>query len=267
MLYYFRVLPENLYGVGEPCETPDVILVCEVPLPPASLEVLDITKTTVTLGWEKPEHDGGSRLTGYIIEACKSGTDKWMKVTTVKTTETEYTITSLTENEQFMFRVRAVNTRGASAPKELVAAVTVQEQRVMPKVDLSSIPQKVVNVLSGKPLELHLPIVGRPPPVCSWYFGNKKLRITERTKTQTTRTFSQLTVLDTTIDDTGDYTLEVKNVTGETSEIIKVIILDKPDEPKGPIRLDLVDATSVTISWDPPMRTGGAPISGYVVEQ
>lgn len=129
MLYYFRVLPENLYGVGEPCETPDVILVCEVPLPPATLEVVDITKTTVTLGWEKPEHDGGSRLTGYIIEACKFGTDKWMKVTTVKTTDFEFTMTSLTEKDQFMFRVRAVNSRGASAPKELVAAVTVQEQR------------------------------------------------------------------------------------------------------------------------------------------
>lgn len=41
----------------------------------------------------------------------------------------------------------------------------------------------------------------------------------------------------------------------------------KPDEPKGPIRFDEVDATSVLISWDPPERDGGAPISGYVVEQ
>lgn len=43
--------------------------------------------------------------------------------------------------------------------------------------------------------------------------------------------------------------------------------LAKPDEPQGPIRFDEIDATSVTISWDPPMRDGGAPISNYVVEQ
>lgn len=35
----------------------------------------------------------------------------------------------------------------------------------------------------------------------------------------------------------------------------------------GPIRFDEVDATTVTCSWDPPVRDGGAPISGYVVEQ
>lgn len=129
MLYYFRVLPENIYGVGEPSETPDVILVCEVPLPPSKLEVIDVTKSTVCLGWEKPEHDGGSRLTGYVIEACKFGTDKWMKVATLKLTDFEYTVEKLNEKEQYMFRIKAVNSRGASEPKELVTPITVQEQR------------------------------------------------------------------------------------------------------------------------------------------
>lgn len=41
----------------------------------------------------------------------------------------------------------------------------------------------------------------------------------------------------------------------------------KPDEPSGSIRIDEIDATSVSCSWDPPARDGGAPISGYVVEQ
>uniref|UniRef100_A0A8B9J739 Fibronectin type-III domain-containing protein n=1 Tax=Astyanax mexicanus TaxID=7994 RepID=A0A8B9J739_ASTMX len=129
MLYYFRVLPENIYGIGEPRETPDAVLVCEVPLPPSKLEVVDVTKSSVSLGWEKPEHDGGSRLTGYIVEACKAGTDKWMKVATLKLTDYEYTIDKLNESEQYLFRVRAVNSRGVGEPKETVTAVTVQEQR------------------------------------------------------------------------------------------------------------------------------------------
>lgn len=144
MLYYFRVLPENIYGVGEPCETPDVILACDVPLPPQKLEVIDVTKSTVVLGWEKPEHDGGSRLSGYVIEACKFGTDKWMKVATLKITDFEHTIDKLNENEQYLFRVRAVNSRGASEPKELVAPITVQEQRG--NSVLHAIKQDMVNV-------------------------------------------------------------------------------------------------------------------------
>lgn len=98
---------------------------------------------------------------------------------------------------------------------------------VMPVVDFSSIPQKVVNVLAGKTLELDLPIVGRPPPVCSWYFGDNKMKVTDRVKIKSTGKFSKLTVSDTTIDDTGTYTLEVKNAVGVITENIKVIILCK----------------------------------------
>lgn len=97
----------------------------------------------------------------------------------------------------------------------------------MPVVDFSSIPQKVVNVLAGKTLELDLPIIGRPPPVCSWYFSDNRLKITDRVKVKSTGKFSKLTMSDTTIDDTGDYTLEVKNAVGVIKEIIKVIILCK----------------------------------------
>lgn len=46
-----------------------------------------------------------------------------------------------------------------------------------------------------------------------------------------------------------------------------ILFSDKPDPPTGPIRFDEIDATSVLISWDPPERDGGAPVTNYVVEQ
>uniref|UniRef100_A0A3Q3GP70 Titin n=1 Tax=Kryptolebias marmoratus TaxID=37003 RepID=A0A3Q3GP70_KRYMA len=57
-----------------------------------------------------------------------------------------------------------------------------------------------------------------------------------------------------------------------TAQMVTIIFVlpslpAKPDEPKGPIRFDEIDATTVNCSWDPPVRDGGAPISGYVVEQ
>jgi len=98
---------------------------------------------------------------------------------------------------------------------------------VLPLVDFSSIPQKVVNVLAGKTLELDLPLVGRPPPVCSWFFKDNKMKKTERVTIQSTGKFSKLTMSDTTIDDSGDYTLEVKNVVGVITEVVKVVVLCK----------------------------------------
>lgn len=128
-LYYFRVLPENIYGIGEGCETSDAVLVSDVPMVPQKLEVIDTTKSTVTLAWEKPLHDGGSRLTGYVIEASKAGTERWLKVVTLKPTVYEHTIISLNEGEQYLFRVRAQNQKGVSEPREIVTAVTVQDQK------------------------------------------------------------------------------------------------------------------------------------------
>lgn len=100
----------------------------------------------------------------------------------------------------------------------------------MPKIDLASIPQKIVNVHAGKPIVLNIPITGRPAPTCSWFFGGIKMKDKlDRIKIETTAKYTKLMVRETTLDDTGDYTLEVKNITGIATEIIKVIILGKKD--------------------------------------
>lgn len=101
---------------------------------------------------------------------------------------------------------------------------------VVPKIDLASIPQKMVNVHAGKPIVLNIPIIGRPAPSCSWFFGGIKMKDKlDRIKIETTAKYTKLTVRETTLDDTGDYTLEVKNITGVATEIIKVIILGEKD--------------------------------------
>lgn len=125
--YFFRVLPENIYGIGEPCETSEAVLVCEVPSVPLDLQIVDVTKSSVSLHWEKPLHDGASRLTGFVIEACKVGTDRWSTVATTKASVSRHTIQSLTENDQYLFRIRATNSRGASEPMDITSPVTIQE--------------------------------------------------------------------------------------------------------------------------------------------
>uniref|UniRef100_A0A3B4G979 Titin n=1 Tax=Pundamilia nyererei TaxID=303518 RepID=A0A3B4G979_9CICH len=65
--YYFRVLAVNELGVGLPAST-DQVKVSEPPLPPGKIVVVDITRHAVTLSWEKPDHDGGSKITNYIVE-------------------------------------------------------------------------------------------------------------------------------------------------------------------------------------------------------
>lgn len=99
---------------------------------------------------------------------------------------------------------------------------------VMPKIDMTSIPQKIVHVHRGKPIDLNIPIKAKPQAVCSWFFAGVKLKDSlDRIKIDSNGKYTHLTIRDTTINDTGDYTLEVKNAVGVATEVIKVIILGK----------------------------------------
>lgn len=98
----------------------------EIPSPPARLGVAEVTKDSVTIVWSKPECDGGSRITSYLIDALEKGHQKWVKCATVKTNT--HTIKGLRENAEYFFRVRAENHAGLSEPKEMIIPVIVKDQ-------------------------------------------------------------------------------------------------------------------------------------------
>lgn len=98
----------------------------EKPSPPPKLGVTDVTKESVTLAWAKPEQDGGSRITGYLVEALEKGQDKWVKCGVTKFSH--FTVSGLRENAEYFFRVRAENHAGFSDTKEMVNPVVVKDQ-------------------------------------------------------------------------------------------------------------------------------------------
>lgn len=56
-----------------------LILPTEPPTPPQNLVPQDQNKSSLQLSWETPLRNGGSMITGYIIERCEDGTDKWLR--------------------------------------------------------------------------------------------------------------------------------------------------------------------------------------------
>lgn len=89
------------------------------------LGVANVTKDSITIAWTRPEYDGGSRVTGYLIDALEKGQSKWVKCTTVRTMT--HTIKNLREGAEYFFRVRAENHAGLSEPKEMIVPVIVKE--------------------------------------------------------------------------------------------------------------------------------------------
>ncbi len=68
----------------------------------------DYDKDHVDLKWSKPTEDGGSPITGYVIEK-KDKYGDWEKAVEVPADKLTATVPDLIEGQPYEFRVRAVN--------------------------------------------------------------------------------------------------------------------------------------------------------------
>uniref|UniRef100_A0A6I8QSE0 Titin n=1 Tax=Xenopus tropicalis TaxID=8364 RepID=A0A6I8QSE0_XENTR len=260
--YYFRVLAENEYGIGLPVETSESVKVSERPLPPGKITLVDVTRNSVSLTWEKPEHDGGSRILAYIVEMQSKGSEKWATCSTVKTTEAK--ITGLIQGEEYMFRVSAQNEKGISDPRQLGVPVVAKDLVIAPAFKLLF---NTFSVLAGEDLKVDVPFVARPKPTVTWHKDNLPLKQTTRVNAENTESNSLLTIKEASKEDVGQYTVTLANSAGEATEQLSIVVLDKPEPPTGPVKIDEVTADSVTISWQPPKYDGGSSINNYIVEK
>uniref|UniRef100_A0A8C0EKB2 Titin n=1 Tax=Bubo bubo TaxID=30461 RepID=A0A8C0EKB2_BUBBB len=116
----YKVILRNKHGQAEAFINVEVI---DVPGPVRNLEVTETYDGEVaTLTWEPPEYDGGSPITGYIIELRNRGSIKWEPTMTTGADELSAVLTDVVENEEYFFRVRAQNMVGVGKPSPATRA-------------------------------------------------------------------------------------------------------------------------------------------------
>lgn len=84
------------------------------PGPPKDLHHTDVDKTEVWLAWNWPDRNGGSGITGFLVEFQEEGEKEWDEWKTVSIPESH--VTGLEEGKTYRFRVRAENAIGLSRP-------------------------------------------------------------------------------------------------------------------------------------------------------
>lgn len=62
------------------------------PSAPDMPKVDKVTKNSVTLSWGKPLRDGGSKITGYLIEKKPKGAREWDIINTIPHPDTTFTV-------------------------------------------------------------------------------------------------------------------------------------------------------------------------------
>uniref|UniRef100_A0A3Q4GDQ1 Titin n=1 Tax=Neolamprologus brichardi TaxID=32507 RepID=A0A3Q4GDQ1_NEOBR len=268
LIYEFRVCAENMAGVG-PCSKPsDPVAARDQCDPPGNLTVTNITNTSVTLSWDKPEYDGGAKITGYIVERKELPDSCWLKCNFTNLLDTFFEVTGLTEGEQYNFRVIAKNAAELfSPPSETTGPVTAQHNVEPPKIILEDKFRQVVVVKAGDPLRIEAVISGRPNPTVFWLKNGRNIGTTGRVEITATKTHTSLLIRESVRKDSGQYALTLQNTGGTTSKAITCKVLDRPGPPAGPLEVSGLSAEKCTLSWGTPHETGGAEIMYYIVEK
>lgn len=218
---------------------------------------MDVTKSTVSLVWGRPKHDGGSKLIGYYVEYTKLPEEKWTRCNAnCMNIQTEnYVVTNLQEGQQYQFRIIAKTAINSSLPSELSDPIPVIAENgttlhsnesdtqiqsytnnhegffpfyaVAPRVELGVNMKNLIVVKAGENVFLDAEVFGKPLPKVSWKKDGVPLVLAEGMKMSQKKHLHLLELYSVTRKETGDYTITAENVNGTKYATIKVKVLGK----------------------------------------
>ena len=89
-----------------------------MPGPPIDVEVGEVTKDSAVVTWKAPEDDGGSPITGYVVERSLAASARWLRVNKQAVAELKLKVEELVEDNEYIFRVIAENKVGPGEPSQ-----------------------------------------------------------------------------------------------------------------------------------------------------
>lgn len=98
----------------------------DVPGPVTELKPVVVNRKMALLNWSDPIDDGGSDITGFIIERRDAKMHIWRQP--IDTERSKCDITGLLEGQEYMFRVICKNKFGCGPPVELGPILAVDPQ-------------------------------------------------------------------------------------------------------------------------------------------
>lgn len=97
-----------------------------VPSEPKNARVTKVNKDCIFVAWDRPDSDGGSPITGYLIERKERNSLLWVKANDTPVRSTEYPCAGLIEGLEYSFRIYALNKAGSSPPSKPTEYVTAR---------------------------------------------------------------------------------------------------------------------------------------------
>ncbi|KFV50535.1 Immunoglobulin-like and fibronectin type III domain-containing protein 1 [Tyto alba] len=146
------------------------------------------------------------------------------------------------------------------------ASVFVEDPPQVDKVLLKNLTSVPTVAKAGQNVKIKIPFEGRLPVRAMWLKDRMELVDDTRIRVDKTETFTMLSISSSERKDCGDYKVRLKNDSGVLEINLKLVVIDKPQPPAGPIKIVESSANDITIQWNPPKDDGGKPVQSYIVE-
>ena len=128
--YTFTVTATNAAGTGSSSSASNSVTLSTEPGAPTNL-ASTVLSSSIGLTWSAPASNGGTAITDYIVEYQLTTGGTWAVFADGTTTSTSATVTGLSNNTSYDFRVRAVNIIGQSVPSSTTTATPGEPAQVL----------------------------------------------------------------------------------------------------------------------------------------
>ncbi|KAG9335776.1 hypothetical protein JZ751_003688, partial [Albula glossodonta] len=146
------------------------------------------------------------------------------------------------------------------------AMIIVEDPPRFDPDDLDKFSKHVI-VKAGQNASFKMPFVGREPMKVQWFKEGEELQDDTNIRLENTASHSRLLLSKCQRKDGGEIKIKVKNDFGTLEAVSKLIVLDKPTPPQGPVEVVESSASCIEMKWRPPKDDGGSPVQGYTLER
>src|SRR2546430_6988032 len=264
--YTYRVSAINSAGTGSPSATASATTLAVAPSPPTGLTATAASSSSqINLSWTAPADNGGSAITGYMIERSTDGGSTWsVLVANTGSTATTYSNVGLSPNTSYTYRMSTINSVGTGSPSTTASATTVA---VVPSAPTG------LTATAASSSQINLSWTA-PNNGGSAITGYKIERSTDGGSTWSTVVPNSGSTA-TAYSDTGlsagtSYTYKVSainavGVSSPSSNTSATTLAVLPSPPTG-LTTTVASSSQINLSWTAP-NNGGSPITGYKIDR
>ena len=117
----------KIYVANQGSRSVTVIEGNTIPSAPQNLMATAVSSSQINLTWSAPSNNGGSTISGYMIERSTDNGTTWSTIVpNTGSTSTAFSDTGLDKKTTYTYRIHAINGVGTSPPSNIVSATTLK---------------------------------------------------------------------------------------------------------------------------------------------